>query len=1049
MFKRLDKERTFPEIEKAVLEFWTKNRTFEKSLEQTKDSPPFVFYDGPPFATGLPHYGHLLPGTIKDIIPRYWTMRGRYVERRFGWDCHGLPIEKLAQDELGLKGTPDILSRGVGVFNEQCRSMVMKYVDAWRDTVSRSGRWVDFDNNYKTMDKTFMESVWWVFRQIYDKGRVYRAHRVMPYSWALTTPLSNFEANANYKDVQDPSITVRFKVRGKADEFLLCWTTTPWTLPANLAICAGPTIDYVKVRDKKENVRYTLAEARLSAIYKNAGDYEIVERFKGDKLYGLLYEPLFPYFKDRANAFRVLNDAFVTTEDGTGLVHMAPAYGEDDYRICTLEHIEIADPLDAEANFTAAVPDFIGVHCKAADKGIIRKLKEEGKLVHQSTVVHSYPFCDRSDTPLIYRAINAWYIRIEDLREALARNNSRIHWVPEYVGEKRFGNWLKEAKDWNFSRNRFWGSCIPIWECPECGQLHCVGSIAELEGLSGKKVEDLHKHHIDPITFPCTEKGCRGVMKRIPEVFDCWFESGAMPYGQSHYPFEKKEAFDASFPADFIAESLDQTRGWFYTLLVLSTILFDKPAIKNIVVSGLILAEDGKKMSKRLKNYPAPEYVMETYGSDALRMYLIDSPVVRAEEMKFSENGIKEILKSVIIPLWNAYNFFVEYAFTDKWDPDRDFTARSGNELDRWILSALQSLIREVNVQMESYNLYKVVPLVVDFIEDLTNWYIRRSRERFWAPAGEDPAGKKECHSTLYTVLLTFSKVLAPILPFISEEMYQNLVSDKGKAAAESVHLCAYPVADESLIDRELEERMRLTRTVVGAGNSLRARHNIKLRQPLSGITVVMGKQEQAMVKPNAHLIEDELNIKKIVWVENEDEVVTLKIKPNYRTLGKKYGKDMKEAVRDIGALPAEAVRKLEAGGKVSLRGQEVSLEDVVVERLPREGTALESKAGVTVGLDTAITEELLQEGYALEFKNRVNHFRKETGLDKEDRIEVFYATDSGRLKSVLADRFRDFLKGEILAVSLAEGIPEGLKSRKESEVYGERVTIAIQKVKR
>jgi len=1032
-------------MEKEILDFWQERKIFEKSLDQTKGKKPFVFYDGPPFATGLPHYGHLLPGTVKDIIPRYWTMRGHYVERRFGWDCHGLPIEKLAQDELGLKGTPEILKTGVATFNDQCRSMVTKYVDAWRSTVARSGRWVDFDNNYKTMDKNFMESVWWVFRQIFDKGRVYRAYRVMPYSWALTTPLSNFEANSNYKDVQDPSVIVRFKLKGKS-EYFLAWTTTPWTLPSNLGLCVGPAIDYVRIRDKAAGEIYILAEARLSAHYKKTEEYEILETMKGEQLRHTGYEPLFSYFKDQPNAFRVLVDPFVSTEDGTGVVHMAPAYGEDDYRICTMEKIELVDPLDAEAKFTSAVPDFAGQFCKEADKAIIRKLKDEGKLIHQSTIVHSYPFCDRSDTPLIYRAINAWYIRIEDLRESLMRNNAQIHWVPDYVGEKRFGNWLKEAKDWNFSRNRFWGSCIPIWECPVCSHLHCVGSIGELESLSGTKVQDLHKHHIDPITFGCTKKGCAGVMKRIPEVFDCWFESGAMPYGQSHYPFENKESFEAGFPADFIAESLDQTRGWFYTLLVLSTLLFDKPAIKNIVVSGLILAEDGKKMSKRLKNYPAPEYVMETHGADALRMYLIDSPVVRAEEMKFSENGIREILKTVIIPLWNAYNFFIEYAVTDHWEPAKGKAARSNNELDRWILSLQQSLIKEVNLQMQSYRLFKVVPAVVDFIENLTNWYIRRSRERFWANASENPTQKTECHSTLYTVLLTFSKIIAPVLPFLSEEMYRNL--SKGfPEALESVHLCAYPEADESYIDVNLEKRMALLRGIVGLGNSLRAKHNLKNRQPLNQVIVVLPLQERNQVKPYAHLIEDELNVKRVLWVENEDDVVTLSVKPNFRTLGKKFGKEMKAAGSDIIALQKEAIRILEANGTLSIRGVAIQREDVLIERLPKAGTAFENQGGITVGLDTQITDDLLFEGYALEFKNRVNNFRKEIGLDKEDRVTIRFSTPSDRIREIVLTRYQEFLKGETLAVSIQENIPAGWVHKKETEVYGETVILAIEKV--
>jgi isoleucyl-tRNA synthetase len=533
MFKKLVKGKSFPEIEKNILRFWSKNKIFEKSLEKTRDKKAFVFYDGPPFATGLPHYGHLLPGTVKDIIPRYWTMRGFYVERRFGWDCHGLPIEKLAQDKLGLKGTPDIIEKGVDVFNEQCRSMVSKYVDAWEDTVSRSGRWVDFKNNYKTMDITYMESIWWIFRQIWEKGRVYKAHRVMPYSWALTTPLSNFEANSNYKDIQDPSITVRFMVRDREGEYLLAWTTTPWTLPGNLALCVGPNIDYVKVKDVPTGDIYILADARLGAYYKDQKDYKVLERLKGSQLVNLSYEPLLPYFSEQRNAFHVVQDDFVTVEDGTGIVHMAPAYGEDDYRVCGEENIALVDPLDAQACFTGATPDLNGLFCKDADKKIIKRLKAEGKLVHQSTITHSYPFCERSETPLIYRAIEAWYIKVEDLRDRLIKNNSQIHWVPEYVGQKRFGNWLKEAKDWNFSRNRFWGSCIPLWECTTCNHVHCIGSIAELEKLSGKKITDLHKHHIDPITFSCTKKRCKGEMKRIPEVFDCWFESGAMP-GRFH-----------------------------------------------------------------------------------------------------------------------------------------------------------------------------------------------------------------------------------------------------------------------------------------------------------------------------------------------------------------------------------------------------------------------------------------------------------------------------------------------------------------------------------
>ena len=671
MFKPVSNKVAFPKMEEEVLAFWKKDGTFEKSLKKNEGKERYKFYDGPPFATGLPHYGHLLAGTIKDIVPRYQTMRGKYVERRFGWDPHGLPIEALAQEALGVAGAPEIKKLGVDKFNEQCRSMVLKYVGEWRKTVTRMGRWVDFDHDYKTMQPEFMESVWWVFKQLWNQGRVYKSHRIMPYSWKLSTPLSNFEAGSNYKDVQDPTVTVRVKVldaasrlaslvsgqdgRETLDErhgevYLLIWTTTPWTLPENLAICAGASIDYVAVKDLTDDARpvYVMAKARLPHIFKKEEQYEVVAEFKGDKLKGTEYEPIFPYFADqKANgAFVVLNDDYVTTDDGVGLVHIAPAYGEDDFRVCKAAGITaFADPLDDACAFTSAVPEYAGRFCKDCDKDIIKRLKAEGKLVHQATIVHSYPFCDRTDTPLIYRAIDAWYVRVEDLHERLAKNNATVHWTPDYVGENRFGNWLEEARDWNISRNRFWGSCIPVWvNDDDPSDMICVGSAKELEELSGEKVTDLHKHFIDKIVIKKDGK----TYHRTPEVLDCWFESGSMPYAQQHYMGENQtikqsnnQTIDAFFPADFIAEGLDQTRGWFYTLMVLGTCLFDKSPYKNVIVNGLVLAEDGKKMSKRLKNYPDPTKMLDTYGADAIRLYMIYSPVVRAENLKFSENGVK------------------------------------------------------------------------------------------------------------------------------------------------------------------------------------------------------------------------------------------------------------------------------------------------------------------------------------------------------------------------------------------------------------------------
>jgi isoleucyl-tRNA synthetase len=847
-YEKLPADPNLPELERGVLELWQRLDAFRESNRRRKGGPEFVFYDGPPFATGTPHYGHLLAGTIKDIVPRYWCMRGHYVERRFGWDCHGLPIENLAQDALGLNGAPDIRARGVAEFNEQCRSMVLRYVEEWRAVVTRMGRWVDFDDDYKTMDPSFMESVWWVFKRLWDAGRVYRAHRIVPYSYKLSTPLSNLEASANYQDVQDPAITVRFRLTNAeklfgpgTETYALAWTTTPWTLPGNLALCVGPDIEYRLIEDVASGVRYVAATERLSALYKSEAEYRVLRSLPGKELVGLTYEPLFSYFSGQPSAFRILSDEFVSTGDGTGIVHIAPAYGEDDYRVCRREGIELVDPLDAECRFTSAVPEHQGVLCKEADKAIIRRLKDEGKLVKQETIVHSYPFDDRTDTPLVYRAIDAWYVRVEDLRQPMLEHNQQIRWVPEAVGRNRFGNWLKDARDWNISRNRFWGSCIPVWVAEDGSDSICVGSIAELEQLSGQKVTDLHKHFVDQIEIV---KGGKRYL-RTPEVLDCWFESGAMPYGQKHYPFENKERFEATFPANFIAEGLDQTRAWFYYLLVLSTALFDRPSFQNVVVNGLVLAEDGKKMSKSKKNYPDPSKVLEEIGADALRAYLIDSPVVRGEPLRFSERGLREIVRTVVLPYWNALSFFITYASVDGWSPQssaaRPWQERS--ELDRFVLSKLESLVSDVNREMEGYRLYAVVPRLLAFVDTLTNWYIRLSRRRFWK--SQDDADKADAYDTLHEVLTTFAKVMAPFMPFLSEFVYQRTVRAADASAPASVHFCDYPNARPDRIDRELETRMELSRRVVSLGRRLREEQKLKVRQPLARLTIVSRNEAQ------------------------------------------------------------------------------------------------------------------------------------------------------------------------------------------------------------
>lgn len=1035
MFSPVSNKVSFPAMEEEILRFWESANVFRRSLRQREGAPEYIFYDGPPFATGLPHYGHLLAGAIKDIVPRYHTMRGHLVARRFGWDCHGLPIEALAQEKLGLSGAAAITAYGVDRFNETCRSMVLTYTAEWRRIVARMGRWVDFDNEYRTMDLSFMETVWWVFKQLWDSGRIYRSYRIMPYSWKLTTPLSNFEAGSNYRDVQDPSVTLRLRLRSgwsppapdtPATVYLLVWTTTPWTLPANLAACVGPDIAYVAVRDAQEGCIYVLAESRLAVYYRTPKEFAVVARFRGADMEGWTYEPLFPYFEGRPGAFRVLVDGFVSTEDGTGIVHLAPAYGEDDFRVCRAAGIELVDVLDAEARFTDLVPDYKGRFCKDADGDILRRLKQERKLVHQSTLVHSYPFCERTDTPLIFRAIDAWYLRVEDLRDRLVANNAGVHWVPAAVGEKRFGNWLREAKDWNISRNRFWGSCIPVWIAEDGSDAVCVGSIAELEALSGVRLTDLHKHHVDAVTF---ERGGK-IYRRAPEVLDCWFESGAMPYAQQHYPFERADELDRFFPAHFIAEGLDQTRGWFYTLLVLSTALFGRSAYRNVVVNGLILAEDGRKMSKRLKNYPDPVYIMDTYGADALRLYLINSPVVHAEDLCFSEPGVRHALRELLIPLWNAHVFLVTYARVDGWRPCANAPTAPRHVLDRWILSALDRLTQEVVAAMDDYDLQAAVRPFVRFIDELTNWYIRRSRRRFWKSA--DDEDKRSAYATLYETLLTFGRIAAPFIPFISEAIYRNLRSDD---MPDSVHLCDYPVADGSRRDLALERQMADAMAVVALGRQLRAQHDLKVRQPLATLHVVGPDPERLEgLAALDDLVADELNVHSVSRELHGRDLATVRAKPNFRALGPRLGPDLPRVAQIIRNLEPETIEHLAQGGTLTVetsRGPfELTGAEIQVERIPHEGMAVASDGEWLVALDTRLTPELVAEGLAREFVNRVQNLRKEADLDVAQRIRIRCAADAD-VRSALAAH-RDYICAETLALDLCVDEPGTLEGEAE-----------------
>ncbi|MDR0497786.1 MAG: isoleucine--tRNA ligase, partial [Treponema sp.] len=936
MYKSVDPKVNFPKLEEEVLAFWEKNHVFEKSVSQREGKEEFVFYDGPPFATGLPHFGHFIPSTIKDIIPRYQTMKGKKVERRFGWDCHGLPIENLIEKELNLNSKTDIENFGIANFNEACRASVLRYVKEWRQTITRLGRWVDFDNDYKTMDTGYMESIWWVVKSLWEKGLLYEGYYNLPFCPRCATVLSNHELNlGGYKNVYDPAITIRFKIRGIGDRgsgtrgdipqfppnsYFLAWTTTPWTLPSNLALTLGPDIDYVLIEDLEDKTKthYVLGEARLSAYFRKESDYKIIWRKKGAELKGVGFEPLFPYFAWAAenNAFRTYLGDFVSTEDGTGIVHTAPGFGEDDARVLKGTGVPVICPIDTECKFTSEVPDYQGLFVKDADKAIMERLKAEGKLIKKDQILHAYPHCWRCESPLIYRAIGSWFVSVEKIKQDLLDVNNQIYWVPDHIKHGRFGKWLEGARDWAISRNRYWGNPLPIWKCPDCGKTICVGSRTELKEYSGVEPDDLHMHFVDKITIPCAKapgdnKNCKGVMTRIPEVLDCWFESGAMTYAQNHYPFENKESFESHFPADFISESLDQTRGWFYTLTVLSAALFKKPAFKNCIVSGIVLASDGRKMSKSLRNYTDPAELLSLYGADAVRLFMVHSALLKAEDLRFSDDGVKDVLKSIILPLWSAYGFFVTYANIDSVSP-AGAPDNPSNPLDRWILSMAESLVEKCTAALDSYDLSKAVDPIVEFIELLNNWYIRRSRRRFWKTEGN-----KEHYDTLYSVLKTLITVACPFMPFTTDAIWRNI---RLSSDPESVHLTDFPVPREERRDRDLEFRMLAVQHAVSMGRALRAQYNIKIRQPLNTMELVTrNPEEKKVLLEMEEIIREELNVKNVVFRDNEEDLVEYEAKANFRVMGKELGKDMKAVAEKIAALSQSEIQGLLEGATLSI----------------------------------------------------------------------------------------------------------------------------------
>lgn len=972
-----------------------------------------------------------------------------------------MPVEYEIDKTLGIKDREDVLKMGIDKYNAECRGIVMRYSKEWETTVTRMGRWIDFENDYKTLNTSFMESVWWVFKQLYDKGQVYRGFKVMPFSTGCCTPLSNFEAKQNYENVNDPAVTVSFPLESDPEVSFLAWTTTPWTLPSNLALCVHPEFEYVQIKDGESGAQYILHKNLLNAIYKDPkkAKYTVVKSFKGKELAGMRYKPLFDYYSSRKErSFKVLCDTYVTDQSGTGIVHQAPGFGEDDYRVCVDNGIiekdeEVPCPVSEAGKFLPIVKDFAGQYVKEADKEIMKHLKNIGRLIKQGTINHSYPFCWRSDTPLIYKAVPSWFVRVENIADKLLKNNAESYWVPAFVQENRFANWLRDCRDWAISRNRFWGTPMPIWTNEDFTEFVCVGSIAELEKLTGKTgITDLHRDHIDGLTIPSKKKD-GSVLRRIDEVFDCWFESGSMPYAQQHYPFENKERFEKTFPADFIAEGLDQTRGWFYTLLVLSTHLFDKPPFKNLIVNGLVLASDGKKMSKRLKNYPEPSLILNSFGADALRLYLINSPVVKAESLKFKEEGVRDILKDVFTPLVNSYKFFVYGAVLLKKEEGKTFTYSpkevklSDNTMDRWILASCQSLVKFVREEMAGYRLYTVVPRLLKLIEDLTNWYIRFNRRRFKGENGvEDTVFAL---NTLFEVLYTLVRALSPFTPFLCENMYQGLkkyMVDQDKTVdARSIHFLDFPQVREEYFDPVIERVVSRLQSVVVLGRTIRERNLVSLRFPLKNLTVIHNDPEYVSDLKSVELyLIDELNVRNLELTSDEEKYnVSYKVFPDFKNIGAKFREKVPKIKQALSNLTSADLKSIAQTKAVVLKDLDVTLseEEIKVSRFvePKDGSkvvpAYENE--LVVLLDLEQDDKLRTEGLAREWVNRVQRLRKKAGLNPTDRVNLYYrfVEDLDNQLDLMLKSQTQFLQESLKDLPIpADKFPAGTKPLLEQE---------------
>ena len=1048
MYQKVSTDMNFVEREKEVEKFWEDNQIFQKSMEEREGSPMYTFYDGPPTANGKPHIGHVLTRVIKDMIPRYRTMKGYEVPRKAGWDTHGLPVELEVEKMLGLDGKDQIEKYGLEPFINKCKESVWKYKGMWEDFSSTVGFWADMEKPYVTYDNNFIESEWWALKTIWDKGLLYKGFKIVPYCPRCGTPLSAQEVAQGYKDVKERSAVVRFKVKDE-DAYILAWTTTPWTLPSNLALCVNPKEDYVKVK-AADGYTYYMAEALLDTVLGRLAEegqaaYEVLERYKGKDLEYKEYEPLYQCAADaaekqRKKAFFVTCDEYVTLTDGTGVVHIAPAFGEDDANVGRNYDLPFVQLVTEKGEMADSTP-FAGLFVKKADPEVLKDLDAKGLLFDAPKFEHSYPHCWRCDTPLIYYARESWFIKMTAVKDDLIANNNTINWIPESIGKGRFGDWLENVQDWGISRNRYWGTPLNIWQC-ECGHMHSIGSIEELKSMSDNCPDDieLHRPYIDDVTIKCPE--CGKEMHRVPEVIDCWFDSGSMPFAQHHYPFENKEIFEKQFPAQFISEAVDQTRGWFYSLLAISTLLFNKAPYQNVIVLGHVQDENGQKMSKSKGNAVDPFDALQQYGADAIRWYFYVNSAPWLPN-RFHGKAVMEGQRKFMGTLWNTYAFFVLYANIDEFDASK-YTLEYDklSVMDKWLLSKLNTLIKTVDDNLANYRIPESARALQDFVDDMSNWYVRRSRERFWAKGMEQD--KINAYMTLYTALVTVSKVAAPMIPFMTEQIYQNLVRSVDKTAPESIHLCDYPIVNEDYIDTELEANMENVLKLVVMGRACRNTSNIKNRQPIGQMFV---KAEFTLPEFYQEIVADELNVKNVKFTDDVRDFTSYSFKPQLKTVGPKYGKMLGGIKKALDTIDGNAAMdELNANGslKLDIDGQEITLfkEDLLIDTAQIEGYVSENDNGITVVLDTNLTEELLEEGFVREIISKIQTMRKEAGFEVMDKIRVTY-TGSEKAESIFA-KYAESISGEVLAEEVTKAEPAGYV--KEWKINGEQVTMGVWK---